>query len=345
MTKPQWGYPTATLILPAGNDNTDSWHKLRKTGIGASEAAPIMGEGYKGTSAYTVWESKVRDEEPEHDAQTLRNFQRGHALEPDVANRFLEEHPDGEDFRLRRCGMLRSREHDFLTCNPDRLVSDGGGLELKTANQFVFKKHAARDSAPRAYYWQAVHSLLVTGKTHWYIACLNPDSFRLLWWLVDAEDPTVQNDMNRLLLHAINVWDHVESGTPPDVAPASSEEMNARITPTDGTLDLLRGDEDDRESVLALVERRRELDALIKPLEEEKKEIDEALKLQAGENETVSYGDEFLYSYKAYTSNRLDQKALKKDHPDLAEKYTRETVSRRMSFDAPKPKTAKKENE
>lgn len=341
MSKPNWGYPAATLILKAGSDGTEGWHNLRKTGIGASDAAPLMGEGYKGTSAYTVWESKTSESLPEHDEQTLRNFARGHALEPDVADRFLEEHPDGADFRLRRCGMLRSREHEFLTASPDRFVSDGGGLELKTANQFVFKKHADAEEPPRAYYWQAVHSLLVTGKTHWYIACLNPDSFRLLWWRVDAEDPQVREDVDRLLRAARRLWDHVETGTPPDVAPTSSEEMNARITPTADALDLASGDADDRESVLALVDRRRELAAIIKPLQDEQKEIDEALKLQAGANETVIFDGEFLYSYKAITSKRLDQAALKKEHPEIAEKYMKESVSRRMSFDAPKPKTTK----
>ena len=43
-------------------------------------------------------------------------------------------------------------------------------------------------------------------------------------------------------------------------------------------------------------------------------------------------GDEHKASYKAVTSSRIDTTALKRDFPDIVEKYTKTTKSKRFLF-------------
>jgi predicted phage-related endonuclease len=48
-----------------------------------------------------------------------------------------------------------------------------------------------------------------------------------------------------------------------------------------------------------------------------------------GENEVGLAGDRKV-AWKTVISNRLDSKALKTDHPEIYEKYARESISRRF---------------
>lgn len=332
-----WTHPHASLILPAGRDNTDEWHDLRATGLGGSDAAPIMGEGHAGADAYTVWEKKTGRYQEEHNEQTLLFFERGNALEPHVVSRFLDEYNSGpwsEPLTARRVGMLRSDDHNFLTASPDRFVSDGGGLECKTAGSWSWRADAKQpDVVPRRYYWQVIHYLLVTGKPHWYLASLDPDTFRLLWWKIDTEDDQVRRDMDRLAERAAYVWQCVEKDTPPEVSSTTSEQMNARIDELDeDALDVSTMDDEDANSIVALVTRRWQLDEQLAPLQAERKQIDESLRLVAGASEAVAYQGRPLYTYRGHTRRSFDQAAFKKAHPDLAEEYTKETIVRRLDF-------------
>ena len=73
----------------------------------------------------------------------------------------------------------------------------------------------------------------------------------------------------------------------------------------------------------------RQLQALIEEAQAEAEIIKDTLKAAMGDSESIQAG-EYRITYKAVTSTRIDTKALRKALPDLAERFTRETTTRRF---------------
>ena len=73
----------------------------------------------------------------------------------------------------------------------------------------------------------------------------------------------------------------------------------------------------------------RQLQALIEEAQAEAESIKDALKAAMGDSESIQAG-EYKITWKAVTSSRIDTTALKKALPDVAERFTKETTSRRF---------------
>ncbi len=69
-----------------------------------------------------------------------------------------------------------------------------------------------------------------------------------------------------------------------------------------------------------------ETSAIIDALQDELKEYMETNNLE------ILTGNEHKATYKAVTSSRLDSTALKKDLPDIAAQYTKQTQTKRFLF-------------
>lgn len=74
----------------------------------------------------------------------------------------------------------------------------------------------------------------------------------------------------------------------------------------------------------------RQLQALIEEAQAEAEAIKDAIKAAMGDSESVQAG-EYKITWKAVTSSRIDTTALRKALPDVAERFTRETTTRRFS--------------
>ena len=72
----------------------------------------------------------------------------------------------------------------------------------------------------------------------------------------------------------------------------------------------------------------RELRQLQNLIEEAQAEV-EALKDAIGDQDSIQAG-EYKITWKAVTSSRIDTSALRKALPDVAERFTKETVTRRF---------------
>lgn len=73
----------------------------------------------------------------------------------------------------------------------------------------------------------------------------------------------------------------------------------------------------------------RQIQALIEEAQAEAEAIKDALKAAMGDSESVQAG-EYKITWKAVTSSRIDTTALRKALPDVAERFTRETTTRRF---------------
>ena len=73
----------------------------------------------------------------------------------------------------------------------------------------------------------------------------------------------------------------------------------------------------------------RQLQALIEEAQAEAEAIKDAIKAAMGDCEAIQAG-EYKITWKAVTSSRIDTTALKKALPDVAERFTKETTTRRF---------------
>ena len=147
------------------NMDRNEWLKIRKTGLGGSDAGAVCGLNPH-VSPMAVYRDKVSDETDMGDNEAMRQ---GRDLEEYVAQRFTEE----TGLKVRRSNkMYRSTEYPWMIADVDRMVAGGGaGLECKTVS--VYKKDQWGDGGiPVHYLLQCYHYMIVTGCRTWYLAAV-----------------------------------------------------------------------------------------------------------------------------------------------------------------------------
>lgn len=197
----------AKLIMTVEEmQNRSKWLKMRKAGIGGSEAAAIVGlNPWK--SAFQLWMEKTGQVEPE-DLSDNEYVYWGNVLEQAVADRFCEL--TGK--KVQRRGMLQDDEYPYMLASVDRMVvGENAGLECKTTNAFNSKVWAD-DELPDSYYIQCQWYMMVTGCEKWYIAVLIGGN-KFIW----KEVPRNAADIEALRKAAVDFWSMVITNTmPPD---------------------------------------------------------------------------------------------------------------------------------
>lgn len=289
----------------------EEWLRHRKQHIGGSDAAAIAGLNSYST-AYTVWADKTGRLPESEETEAMRL---GRDLEPYVAQRWTEE--TGKKVR-RENAILINPAYPFAHANVDRMVlGENAGLECKTTNALNLKKYK-NGEYPANYYVQCMHYMAVTGADRWYLAVLVLGiGFYTYTIERDADEIAALMEMEE------DFWECVETDTPPacDGEPATGDAIRAIYR--DGTDDepvALFG----RESLLT--QYFAEGDA-IKRHEKEQERIKQILMQDLGEN-TVGLCGNYKVTWKPVVSNRIDTKSLKKELPEIAAQYTRQTQSR-----------------
>lgn len=154
--------------IPISELRREEWLRLRKAGIGGSDAAAVCGLNPY-SSPMKVFIDKMTDEITGEDNEAMRQ---GRDLEDYVAQRFTE----ATGMKVRRSNyMYRSIAHPFMFADVDRLiVGCDADLECKTASAYNADKWAD-DNIPIHYYIQCQYYMAVTGKKAWYIAVQLPE--------------------------------------------------------------------------------------------------------------------------------------------------------------------------
>lgn len=203
--------------------NIGEWLDLRKTGIGSSDAAAILGlSTYR--SPYAVWAEKtgaVRDEFTETPRQRW-----GKKLEQLIADEF-EEQTATVLYDPGQWTIYTHPDLPYMQCTPDRLTAANGVVELKTAG--LDRAADWADGPPLAYQVQLQHQIDVLGMTHGYLAVLIGGSdFR--WYRQERNDKFLTALESRLG----EFWALVESNTPPVVdGHKATREALAKLHPAD----------------------------------------------------------------------------------------------------------------
>ena len=304
--------------IPLSGVSSTDWLRLRKSGIGGSDAGAICGVNPY-SSAMKVFHDKTSDEVEELDNEAVRI---GHDLEDYVAQRFME----ATGLKVRKSNfMYRSREYPFMIADVDRLVAgEDAGLECKTASIYNADKWE-NGNIPLHYVMQCYHYMAVTGRRTWYIAAVilgKEFTYRKLEW----------NDglIDRLVEVEEDFWNnYVVKGIipPPDGSKACDEvlEQYFHTARKESRIKLVGFD--------GKLRRREEILGFISVLQEEQKQIEQEVKLFMGDNESAS-SELYRVSWGNVDSIRLDTKRIREERPEIYSDYSKVSHSRRFEVKA-----------
>ncbi|MCI9500637.1 MAG: endonuclease [Hungatella sp.] len=305
-------------MIPTKGMSREEWLRLRKNGIGGSDAGAICGLNPY-TSAMEVFQDKTTREVKDMDNEAMRQ---GRDLEQYVAQRFAEE----TGFKVRRSNMMyRSKENPFMIADVDRLVvGQDAGLECKTASAYNADKWKDGKIPPH-YLIQCLHYMAVTGKREWYIAVVilgrDFQYHKIIW----------DNDLiGKLVAVEKAFWqNHVRAGVMPAPDGSSAcEKMIAqyfKMARTKSSIPLVGFDEK--------LERRERLLEMIGRLEKEQMMIEQEIKCFMGDNERA-FSDKYNVTWGNVESVRLDTKRIKKERPELYRDFATTTNSRKFTIKA-----------
>lgn len=304
-------------ISLSGVDNID-WLRLRKSGIGGSDAGAICGMNPY-SSAMKVFKDKTSEEVEEQDNEAIRI---GHDLEDYVAQRFME----ATGLKVRKSNfMYRSVEHPFMIADVDRLVvGEDAGLECKTASAYNADKWAD-GNIPLHYLMQCYHYMAVTGKRTWYIAAVilgREFTYRKLEW----DDELI----SRLIAIEDDFWNnHVAKNVipSPDGSKVCDEviEQYFHTAKKASTIELVGFDEK--------LSRREEILGFIAELQEEQKQIEQEVKLFMQDNERAN-SERYRVTWSNVNSMKLDTTRIKSEKPEIYADYAKASSYRKFTVKA-----------
>ena len=289
------------------------WLKYRKQGIGGSDAGAVCGlNPYR--TAMQVYQDKLSDETEEFDNEAMRQ---GREFEDYVARRFTEA--TGKKVR-RANAMFYHENYPFMLADVDRMVvGENAGLECKTASPYVAEQWE-NGKIPLSYQIQCLHYMAVCNADAWYIAVLIYGR-EFKYYKMERDEEMIEN----LIRIEQNFWEnHVlkEQMPSPDgskIADSVISECFKQTIPE--TIPLTGFNEK--------LKRRQEISEIIGKMDTEKRLIEQELKLYLGEAE-VAENEQYRVSWKMVQSNRLDEKRLKEEQPEIYEKYKKSVLSRRF---------------
>lgn len=160
----------SAVLVGTYEDGSPEWHEARRGVIGGSEIGSIMGVN-NFQSGYVLWYKKAGFVPDGNEENPL--FEWGHRLEPAVAAKFADEHPE---FQVSVSGSFVHEDRPWHGANPDRLlapvyISDDGEeyagpveavLEIKTSmNGYGWEN----DMCPVKY----------VAQLRWYLECFGLD--------------------------------------------------------------------------------------------------------------------------------------------------------------------------
>lgn len=304
--------------IPTAGMSREEWLKLRKTGIGGSDAGAICGLNPYSSPMKVFWD-KTKDGVEEKDNEAIRI---GNDLEQYVAGRFME----ATGLKVRRSNyMYRSKGHPYMIADVDRLVvGEDAGLECKTASAYNADKWADSKIPPH-YAIQCYHYMAVTGKRAWYIAAVilgREFVYHKLTW----DDALIQ----QLIEAEGEFWnDHIVANRIPD--PDGSKiydsvlEQYFHTAKKASAVELVGFD--------ARLARREEILKFIEELQSEQKQIEQEIKLFMQDSELATNGH-YRVLWSNVETTRLDAKRMKQEQPEIYQNYAKVTSSRRFQIKA-----------
>lgn len=304
------------LIATKGLDKK-TWLMYRKRGIGGSDAGAVCGlNPYR--TAMQVYEDKTTDFIEEIDNEAMRQ---GREFEDYVARRFME----ATGKKVRRSNfMYYDEEYPFMLADVDRMiVGENAGLECKTASPYLADQW--KDGRiPISYQIQCHHYISVCNADAWYIAVIiYGREFR--YYRIERDEEAIL-DLRQI---EKNFWENhvLKRRLPrPDGSELADKVISGYFRQSMKETKPLTGFDEK-------LDRRQELEVLLEEMTTEKKQIEQELKLYLGEAEAAENAN-YRVSWKSVSSQRIDEKRLKEERPEVYEQYQKTLNFRRFTVKA-----------
>lgn len=307
-----------TIIRP---QSREEWLEIRKSGIGSSEVATIVGLNPWETP-YQLWRRKTGLDEPKQENAAMRN---GHHLE-DAVSRMWNDATGREIIKRSAIDwIIRDNERPFLQVSPDRTywlsedsrANDNKGiLEIKTTRMKVDP-----EDLPKYWFAQVQYQLGVAGYTQGSLAWLSAGQ----GFDFGYQDLKFVPDFYAWLIEEVErFWtDYIKGGQEPN-ATSVKDVLLKYNRHTDRKI--IECSDEVFEAYQNLKEVRKEL----KALEEREASLEETIKMAFADAEALSYGGDTIATWKApKPSPKFDAKTFQAEHPDLAAPYTHMTQGAR----------------
>ena len=287
----------------------EDWLQQRRTGVGGSDVAAILGlSKYK--TPLQVYQEKRGEIEPQADNDAMRW---GRYLEPVVRQAYADE--TGNEVRVID-QIVRHPIYEHMIANLDGFVIPEAGprrvFEAKTARTADGGwGEPGSDQIPQPYLLQVQHYMAVTGFVVADVAVLIGGSdFRLY------EVPEDRELQDMICDACTEFWERVKAGEPPE--PVSYADVQARFGRASKTNSVLAGDD-----VLQALQQLRELKTKAKHLELAEEQWKAVVMKAMGESDTlIDSSGHTLATWRASAApRRFDAEAFKLAHPDLYEQF------------------------
>lgn len=305
--------------------------------LGGSDAAAVMGLSPWATPV-ELWQQKTgRKPRVEPDAAAKARYARGHALEPFIRDMVIAKLRDewGCEVELIACNArYPDPEHPFLSCEidfelritgtvliGDTLVQFQGehiNADAKSVSGFARKKWGEVDTedVPIEYAAQFMFGLMLTGRRYCLVAALRSFDDVDIYWTV-RDDETIAAMRPKL----VSFWvDHVQADVPPD--PMVFSDIKA-LFPLDNGQAV-----EATERIAGLVARLRDVKSQLSSLTS----TEESLTFEIGDfmspNAVLTYEGKVIATWKAQQQRGIDEKALKKEQPEVAAEFTKTSTIR-----------------
>lgn len=288
----------------------ERWLAERRTGIGGSDVAAILGLS-RWKTPLDVYLDKTGQSPAQPDSEPMLW---GRLLEPLIIGEFSRRH--GVEV-TKLDSIVRDPERPWMLASLDGWAPEMEAVvEAKTARTADGWGDSGTDDIPAYYATQVTHYLAVTGARLAFIPVLiGAADFRV--YQVQRDDRFVADliEAERAFWH-----DHVLSGVPPEPINAADA---ARLWKRDNgqTIEVAAEVADD-------VEELRALKSQAKDIEERIGSIEDRLKIAFRDSAEIACGGKTLATFKAQTRKSIDTKALTAAHPDLAEQFRTESTFR-----------------
>jgi len=275
------------------------WLRLRRTGIGGTDMAAIMGLSPWKTQL-DVYLDKTTDQQPEESTPAM---EWGLRLENAIAEAFQDRHPE---YAVKSLPFISGENH---CCGSlDRVLSDEEGcavgvLEIKTARSSTGWGDEGTDQVPMQYIVQCMHYMGLTGANFAYIAVLIGGSDYREYYL--ERD---QSLIDTLAKTAKEWWEkHITGNVPPEPRTASDVQV---LYPSHTEGSYVNADEEMYQGIVELAKQK----ALIKSIEASCETIEEKIKSALCDAEEMRYNGQAVVTWrKSKDSTTVDVAALPAD--------------------------------
>lgn len=284
------------------------WLRLRRTGIGASEIAAVLGES-PWSSPIALYAEKTG--QYERDLSDVEAVYWGNKLEAPIVEAYAER----TGRKTRRAGkLLRSSIHPWAMCTLDAETwepsNDAEQWPFEVKNTSSFKADDWENGPPQHYYLQIQQQCLVTGASKATIAALIGGQ-RMVWADVPRDEVTIR----KIVYHGERFWDRVmrHDVPAPDGTESAKRALSALYPDGNGMVVLPASARDAADELENLKAQRAQIGKQIDLIES-------TIKAAIGESETGFLTDGRSFSWKlqhrrAFTTEASSFRVLRLHQP------------------------------